>query len=626
MLEHPLRLEDFAKYDWQSLVDHAERHGCLDYFRLFHARRRELGEAGDELGEAVFHLLAYCTASSLDSASRTEPFPWMVAEGTSRILISSDIPDRESTLLSDLAKTARDPELRARLADIAWLTLRDHHMACIAIDSYLESALRLDTEEVWRDANDRLERALRLAAQLGSAGQAKFDAVVGQIESTLAKGDATEERRFQPRLLMELLIEFRAGDFDQWSTLAETLAETAELEEDWHRAEAYWETKAAWDRRRNDDTARQAAQIRAAETRVNLARELLQKDPPEYMVASIHLQKAMEGMRQAGEASRAENLHRELLKYQKLALSQMQRFSQEIDITSYVADAIEAVRGKPLDSALFTLVTMQDSPSVSRMRHNSERSGEQFVLLHLFPTMQLDHEGRIAARKPSLHSDDPREVEAAIQADMFEFARQCQEGCVAMFIEPARRQIVLGHHIRQRDLQPIVSNNPLVAPGRAELVLRGLYAGLIGDFIVACHLLIPQIEHSIRHVLNEKGVTTTSLSSDGIQEERDLSWLLKHQKTTAIWGEDLTFDLRGLLVERFGSNLRNKLAHGLAHERELDSWQGVYLWWIALRFYMLPILMRISEGQSSVVETEAPSPGNENGEQSSEGGEDPSVR
>lgn len=437
----------------------------------------------------------------------------------------------------------------------------------------------------------------------------------------MARGDRHSRRGGVRRPGSESRHSASSSAQSRWSALAEALAKQAESEHDWDRAESYWENKAVWDRRRNDDTARQAAQIRAAETRVNLARELLQRDPPEYMVASIHLQKAMEGMRQAGEASCAESLHSELLKYQKLALGQMQRISHEIDITSYVADAIEAVRGKPLDSALLTLVTMQDPPSVSQMRFSSEQSGEQFVFLHMFPTMQLDHDGRIAARKPSRHSDDPKEVEAAIQADMFEFARQCQGGCVVMFIEPARRQIVLDHHIRQRDLQPIVSNNPLLAPGRAELVLRGLYAGLIGDFVVACHLLVPQIEHSIRHVLNQHGVVTTNLSAEGIQEEQNLSRLLQRDEAKRIWGEDLVFDLRGLLVERFGSNLRNKISHGLAHELELNSWQGQYLWWIALRFYMLPILMRISEGQSSVVETEDPGPGTENGEQPSRVGE-----
>ena len=72
---------------------------------------------------------------------------------------------------------------------------------------------------------------------------------------------------------------------------------------------------------------------------------------------------------------------------------------------------------------------------------------------------------------------------------------------------------------------------------------------------------------------------------------------MQRQETTSVWGEDLTFDLRGLLVERFGTNLRNRLAHGLVDEREFESWQGPYLWWLALRLYVWPILMRISSEQ-----------------------------
>lgn len=604
MSEHPLKRENFESYDWQRLIDDAESPECQVYSRLLHVRGEELGKAGDYVGQAISQFLSACTSGWLDSSSKDMPYHPMFVHGTSRTPIPDDIPDSELALLSELARKSRDPELRARLADIAWLRLRDHRMALLAIDSYLESAAQLDTLGSWTDAKDRVERALRVATQLGRAGQAKFDAVVEFIENQLGTADAGEERRFQPLQLMELLIEFRAGDMNRWSTLSETLAERAESSSAWEQSEAYWETKAAWDRRRNDDNERQAAQVRAAETRINLARELLQKNPPDHLLASIHLQKAVEGMRQAGESGRAEALHHELLRSQELALGQMQRIGQEVDISSHVTAAIEAVRGQPLELGLVILATMQQPPSVTALRQYAERSGKEFVFSSLFPSIHLDNQGRVVAVRPSRLSSDPEEVERAIQADMFEHARHIHEAYSVMFIEPAREQIVLDHQVMVRDLQSIVLNNPLIAPGRADLVLRGLYAGLNGDFVVASHLLVPQIEHSIRHVLNQKGVITTSLSSERIQEEQDLSRLLQRQETIETWGEDLTFDLRGLLVERFGANLRNRLAHGLVDERELSAWPGRYLWWIALRFYLLPILMRIRDVPSTAGEPE----------------------
>lgn len=593
-----LTLEDFDQYDWQAIAASAKERDCSTYSPMFHLRGKELAEAGDELGLAVFQLLSDCTSSWLDSGSRDDPFRPMVKWGTSRSPIPGDIPDSQIALLPDLASVTRDAELRARLADIAWLRGHNYRMAQLAIDSYIEAAKQLDDSGNWVDAKDRVERALRLAAQLGKGGREKFDTVVLYIEGVLVHIDAVEDRRFQPLQLMELLIDLRTGDVSKWSALSTTLAERAEVESDWHRAGAYWDIKASWERRRPDEQAAIDAQVRAAEMEVYLARDHSEGESPNYFVAAMHLQRAVEGMRQANNPQRAEALHSELLRIQKLGMSQMQRIGHEIDISSYTAAAINAVQGMPLDSALIALVTLQDVPSADSLREHVDRAGKEFVLSSLFPTRRVDHQGRTVGERTSRLSSDPEEVEAAKEADIFDLAGQYHQGYVAMFIEPARGQIALEHPVRMDDLKAIVVNNPLVPSGRGSLVLRGLYAGLVGDFVLACHLLIPQIEQSIRHVLNLNGIVTTSLNSNGIQEEQDLSRLLQRGEAIKIWGEDLVLDLRGLLVERFGANLRNRLAHGLVDEQEFNSWQGPYLWWIALRFYFLPILINLENDDS----------------------------
>ena len=66
----------------------------------------------------------------------------------------------------------------------------------------------------------------------------------------------------------------------------------------------------------------------------------------------------------------------------------------------------------------------------------------------------------------------------------------------------------------------------------------------------------------LRYVLESHGVTTSVLDPDGIQPERDLNTLLKSSRFSiplaGILGEDVIFNLRGLLVETFGANLRNE--------------------------------------------------------------------
>ena len=82
---------------------------------------------------------------------------------------------------------------------------------------------------------------------------------------------------------------------------------------------------------------------------------------------------------------------------------------------------------------------------------------------------------------------------------------------------------------------------------------------------IAMHLLIPQLEASIRAVFQQRKIPTSTVEN-GIQQERDLGWLLNHSKAAEMFGADIVFDLRGLLTEDFGWNLRNDQAHGLIPE------------------------------------------------------------
>ena len=76
---------------------------------------------------------------------------------------------------------------------------------------------------------------------------------------------------------------------------------------------------------------------------------------------------------------------------------------------------------------------------------------------------------------------------------------------------------------------------------------------------------------------------TSTLEADGTQKERDLNQLLWIPELEEIFGPDTTFDLRGILIERFGHNMRNESAHGLMPEGAFYQAASVYLWWLVLR-------------------------------------------
>ena len=200
--------------------------------------------------------------------------------------------------------------------------------------------------------------------------------------------------------------------------------------------------------------------------------------------------------------------------------------------------------------------------------------------------------GKVVARHASIFSSDPKEVEEAKRQKMLENAVFHRLFITQVFIEPARHQILLEHNVQFSDFMSIVIDNPFVPEGREYIYAQGLQKGLEGDFLSAAHLLIPQIENSIRHILKERGVITSSVDSNGVQDERSLNDTLFTPEIQEAFGPEITFELQGLLVERLGVNLRNRMAHGLMGYSSFYSVDVSYMWALTLRLCCWPLIVQ----------------------------------
>lgn len=226
------------------------------------------------------------------------------------------------------------------------------------------------------------------------------------------------------------------------------------------------------------------------------------------------------------------------------------------------------------------------------MRRRVQEQANQFVASHFFPTVFLNEKGKVTARQSaSILSNNPEEVEQATYFEMCKMATSYAQSLTAQaYIEPARYQINLEHSVPINDILSIVSHSPFIPPGREYLFAKGLYAGLIGDFITSIHVLIPQIENSIRYIMWQRGIIPSGLDDNGIQNEHNLNSTLYRPEITYIFDESTLFDLKCLLVERAGSNLRNLMAHGLIDDVYFNSPLMSYVWWLTLRLCLIPII------------------------------------
>lgn len=246
--------------------------------------------------------------------------------------------------------------------------------------------------------------------------------------------------------------------------------------------------------------------------------------------------------------------------------------------------AIKHVGGYSFERAVVRLAHITQPTDAAHLRAQVESQSDQFIWDKIVGTEALDHTGKVADKMPPTGFGLEDVEDVVMRKKMVHQAKEIGwQLPVVWRIEPARLAIVKEHPIRRHDLFFLVMHNPFIPSGHEGIYLRGLQAGFFGDWLVAMHLLIPQVEASIRYVFQQHEVVTSTLESDGTQKERDLNQLLWMPEMEEIFGSDISFDLRGILIERFGDNMRNESAHGLMPEGAFYRHTAVYLWWLVLR-------------------------------------------
>ncbi|NEO13167.1 MULTISPECIES: DUF4209 domain-containing protein [unclassified Moorena] len=598
-LNQPLTKTDFTNTCWEDVVKSSESKDCITYCIGFHEKAKEAQESGNFREQAVFEILAAVTMSPINPKSNEELF-------ADRF---KNLTEEQLNFLAEIAPEKLDPELQARVADILWVIRRDYPMAQLSITAYLKSATTLKSSKNWHHYLERIERAFRLERQFKNKKKVVFE----HLEAVLECYEG-EDYLWPSRQLMELLQEHKCGEPVKYAALAEKAATLAESIYNWEIARRFWSIKAVWHRMDKDYSKERAASMSAAETYVKDADSALERTPPSYMVASQFLQQAVKAFRSirgtkeetVDAKAKANELHKRLLQYQEKSRNEMMTISHKMDISKVVEEARNWVRDKKLQEALFALARLGAPTHVSKLKQQVQQDAHKSLGSHLVPIKKINEMGKTVASQPySVLSSDPEEAEAATNFYMCQKAIQDYNLQAQAYIEPARYQINLEHCVRLDDILFIVSNSPFIPPKREYLFAKGLYAGLTGDFFTSTHILIPQIENSIRYILRQRGIITSGLDDNGIQDEFSLSKSLAHSEITSIFEENTLFDLKCLLVEHAGSNLRNHMAHGLICDAEFRSPLMSYLWCLTLRLCCLPILIHQQQVEQSNTSTDA---------------------
>jgi hypothetical protein len=589
---HEPTVADFDQTRCQEIIDACEKRDCSRYWSRFFDEARQANSEGQSARATVFALLGDVCSFAMQLDRADDPFVPMIAYTDSRTSALDDLSDSQLSFISKIFPHVTDSELQGRLADVVWCRKRGFEAAQTAIDAYVESCTAFEQANEKCTALHRLERALQLGRFLGKESE-QFRKAAQQAEEILQRW-TVDSCGFLYPLLMELLVQHRVGDPAANASRAESAAVQAEKSQNWELARACWDLVADWNRITKSTDAVNVALLRLAETYVQEADEAYKSEAfHRFTLASRHLESAIEVLRKVpGTKVRRDELHKTLLEYQQKSYGEMFHIEHSIDLTKLTTCATEAVKGKTVREALMAIAFWGDSPDVASLRQNVEQAAREYPLQASISMVTVDRVGKVVARRPAVRAQDESDREAAIKAEMFRDATRNRQALASGFLYPALAQVNREHRVRLSDLSPFAFNNPFVPSGREMIFVKGLHAGITGDLLVAGHLLIPQLENSIRHILKQRQVITSTLDSYGIQNEQDLNTLLYRPELVEVFNEDTLFDLKGLLVEHCGSNLRNLMAHGLMGQGSFFTTEIVYLWWLTLRLCAIPLLRR----------------------------------
>ncbi len=554
-------------------------------------------------------LLGFVTGLRLDADDDAEPFKIGGWFGQARV---TDLSADQIAVLKGWLPEIFDAELHARVADVLWCAVRprDHHHGRMAVASYVLSARRLATpEQYWCAAVENLRRALVLAR--------KFD-LVADVVGCIAEIVGDEQQSCEgPRdaRLLRLLLEtghdepsrlaaiadaraaanLLAGEGEQWGTVQFAIArEYLDVAADWYA--------------RGDPASERArdARIRAAHAYVLEADKALEAGR-RHEEASL-VGKAVTRLRRLAKPpdGQIDALTTRMVAAQRSA--PWADFSATLDFTQEYLAGRRWVRGQEFPRALLRLAYVAPTPEVSRLRDMAREHFDSSVVTRLFAVALFSPERLVRKHVPAFQ-DGENENEAAMRSQMWQ---QCSALHAQAFacVEGARQELLLEHSPTLADILPLVRDSWLVPQGHELLFARGLLAGLFGDFIVACHILIPQFENGLRNLVEQ--VTRRPLvtyGDDGLQSVGLLNKILSTPELADEIGVDLVFDLQGLLVRPEGADLRNRLAHGFLGDRGFRSIEVGYFWWVCLRLviWLLPSV-RSTRVDDTPHEASSPSP------------------
>lgn len=234
-------------------------------------------------------------------------------------------------------------------------------------------------------------------------------------------------------------------------------------------------------------------------------------------------------------------------------LADMKPFSYQQEIPKEEFDTyIESMLAGTFEE-VFARIVMRYIPRRGEVEQQLRDLSKQAPLSFLVTQQLMDHRGRVVATVGSLGDDPDGHIVTQMSQNM-------QIGSV--FLATVLDRAIDKFSVSGDALLNYLLLSPLFDREQGKFLVMATSSYLQKDFIVAIHLYVPQIEATIRNLVEFTGGVVLKQREGGGFHLRTLDELLRTEQVRNVLGEDLALYFRVVLTDQRGWNIRNMVCHG----------------------------------------------------------------
>ncbi len=491
--------------------------------------------------------------------------------------------DSELDIFNNLEWRRLPHNLKAHIYDVIWLCNHKYEAAKTAADEYYESYLEWFDELHWVQCVDYINRAIELAAKIGVDDKKELFMTKVFNDIVRLNGD---DPSFLSISLIEVLVDQNYHcDFSSLIPFVEKLIlKNKESVSTAHIYEQACYAKANLYKNLKDTISENNVYIQYADCLMQRAEEFVKAskggesvDNRNWFMVENDIKKAIGLFQKHGASEKAINAQKHLIDVQKVAVMNIPMHEFKYDVSEFYKRFCDEYGKHDVHELVWDVVFAFRFQNKQKLREDVTKDSP---ISSIFPTQMLGADGQTESFLPGLNLDDDNNI----LLHMYNKAREYEiiqgQTFGVWFIQNFRKR-----GLTETDLDPIFENNPIIPKGQEKDVQRGVYYGLTGHMSDALDKLAPKMESIIRNLAEICGDSMTYYDTkERVQKKRVLSQVFSGKKLNDCVEENILFTFDGLLQQKTGSNIRNRVGHGINTEADCSKGDCIYFVMIVLKF------------------------------------------